>query len=131
MRGRHAAELAHHVRRAATGHLARRDRAFRGLRLRLESRDPGRTLSGIRNRLGTADGHLHAAMRGSRHTAESRLSSLAGRLGNLSPLAVLARGYAVCWNADRTAIIRSASAVGPGDRVHIRLHDGEIDCRKV
>jgi len=128
MRGRHAAELAHHLRRAATAHLARRDRAFRALRLRLESRDLGRSLSGIRNRLGTADGNLRAAVRTSRHSAESRLSSLAGRLGNLSPLAVLARGYAVCWNADRTAILRSASAVLPGDRVHVRLHDGEIDC---
>jgi exonuclease VII large subunit len=41
---------------------------------------------------------------------------------------VLARGYAVCWNADRTAIIRSASAVSEGDRVHVTLHEGEIQC---
>jgi exodeoxyribonuclease VII large subunit len=64
----------------------------------------------------------------SRHRSESRLSSLAGRLENLSPLAVLARGYAVCWNEDRTAIVRSASAVSPGDRVHVVLHEGEIRC---
>jgi exodeoxyribonuclease VII large subunit len=53
---------------------------------------------------------------------------LAGRLENLSPLAVLARGYAVCWNAERTAIIRRASATSPGDRVHVTLHEGELDC---
>jgi exodeoxyribonuclease VII large subunit len=128
MRGRHAAELAHHLRRAGTAQLARRDRAYRALRLRLESRDLRRGLSNIRSRLGAADGRLDAASGRSRHRAESRLSSLAGRLENLSPLAVLARGYAVCWNADRTAILRSVAAVGPGDRVHVRLHDGELDC---
>ena len=81
-----------------------------------------------RSRLTSADGQLRAASGTSRHRAESRLSSLAGRLGNLSPLAVLARGYAVCWNADRTAIVRSATAVGPGDRVHVTLHEGEVEC---
>jgi exodeoxyribonuclease VII large subunit len=128
MRGRHAAELAHHLRRAGTAQLARRDRAYRALRLRLESRDLRRGLSNIRSRLWAANGRLDAASGRSRHRAESRLSSLAGRLENLSPLAVLARGYAVCWNADRTAILRSVVAVGPGDRVHVRLHDGELDC---
>jgi exodeoxyribonuclease VII large subunit len=128
MRGRHAAELTHHLRRAGTAQLARRDRAYRALRLRLESRDLRRGLSNIRSRLWVANGRLDAASGRSRHRAESRLSSLAGRLENLSPLAVLARGYAVCWNADRTAILRSVVAVGPGDRVHVRLHDGELDC---
>ncbi|HMF62173.1 MAG TPA: exodeoxyribonuclease VII large subunit [Vicinamibacterales bacterium] len=128
MRGRHAAELTHHLRRAATAHLARRERAYRELRLRLESRDLRRSLSSIRNRLGAADSRLGSASGQARHRAESRLSSLAGRLENLSPLAVLARGYAVCWNADRTAIIRSASAVGEGDRVRVTLHEGEIEC---
>jgi exodeoxyribonuclease VII large subunit len=53
---------------------------------------------------------------------------MAGRLDTLSPLAVLARGYAVCWNADRTQIIRSAESVAPGDRVRVSLHQGELDC---
>jgi exodeoxyribonuclease VII large subunit len=128
MRGRHAAELMHHLRRAATAHLARRDRAYRALRLRLESRDLRHRLSDIATRLGAADSRLAAAARTARHRSESRLSLLAGRLENLSPLAVLARGYAVCWNDGRTAIIRSASAVKPGDRVHVTLHDGELDC---
>jgi exodeoxyribonuclease VII large subunit len=47
----------------------------------------------------------------------------------LSPLAVLGRGYAVCWNAGKTAIVRSASSVSPGDRVHVTLAAGEIECR--
>ena len=50
----------------------------------------------------------------------------AGRLENLSPLAVLARGYAVCWNADRTAIIRDADQVAPGERFRVTLQRGEL-----
>jgi exodeoxyribonuclease VII large subunit len=49
-------------------------------------------------------------------------------LESLSPLGVLARGYSVCWNADRTAIIRDANAVTAGDRLHVTLHRGELDC---
>jgi len=128
MRGRHAAELTYQLRRTATAQVARRDRLYRTLRLRLEARDLRRHLSDIRSRLTAAGGRLESAGELSRHRAESRLASVAGRLENLSPLAVLGRGYAVCWNADRTAIIRSASAVAPGDRVRVTLQQGELHC---
>ena len=128
MRGRHAAELTHQMGRAVSAQIARRERAYRTLRVRLEARDLRRHLSAIRSRLGQASGRLGTAAGRTRHRAESSLASLAGRLGNLSPLAVLARGYAVCWNADRTAIIRSASAVAPGDRVRVTLQNGELQC---
>jgi exodeoxyribonuclease VII large subunit len=128
MRGRHAAELTYQLRRATVAHVARRDRSYRTLQLRLEARDLRRHLSAIRSRLAAAGGRLGSAAGTTRHRANSQLASLAGRLGNLSPLAVLARGYAVCWNADRTAIIRSAAAVAPGDRVRVTLQEGELHC---
>jgi exodeoxyribonuclease VII large subunit len=56
------------------------------------------------------------------------MGAAVGRLESLSPLAVLGRGYAVCWNQDRTAILRSASSVTAGARVHVTLHDGELSC---
>jgi exodeoxyribonuclease VII large subunit len=128
MRGRHAGDLTHQLRRVAIAHLARRERTYRPLRLRLEARDLRRHLAIIRGRLTAAEGGLSVAAGRRRHRADSRLRSLAGRLENLSPLAVLARGYAVCWNAERTAIIRRASAASPGDRVHVTLHEGELPC---
>ncbi len=128
MRGRHTAELTHQMGRAASAQIAKRERAYRTFRLRLEARDLRRHLSAIRSRLGHASGRLGTAAGRTRHRAESNLASLAGRLGNLSPLAVLARGYAVCWNADRTVILRSASAVAPGDRVRVTLQNGELQC---
>ena len=41
---------------------------------------------------------------------------------------MLGRGYAVCWNADRTAIIRDETTVSNGDEVHVKLERGELDC---
>jgi len=67
----------------------------------------------------------------SRDRADARFRILAGRLENLSPLAVLARGYAVCWNDDHSMVIRDASRVEPGSVVHVTLQKGEIACQAV
>jgi exodeoxyribonuclease VII large subunit len=128
MRGRHAAELTYQLRQAGGADVARRERLFRTLRLRLEARDLRRHVAAMRSRLTAAHGRLGTAAATTRHRAESRVATLAGRLENLSPLGVLARGYAVCWNADRTAIIRSAATVAPGDRVRVTLQEGELQC---
>ena len=128
MRGRHIAELTHELRRAATALVARRTREHQARRARLESRDVHRTLSSMRGRLAAADGRLTTCAMRRRDRAQARFTALAGRLESLSPLAVLSRGYAVCWNADRTAIVRHASDVAPGDRVRVTLHEGELDC---
>ena len=129
MHGRRAAELAHHLRRAALARISRRHREYRLLRDRLESHDLRRRMAAIRGRLQSADGRLSAAGIRSRERAESRFRVLAGRLENLSPLAVLARGYAVCWNEDHSEVIRSGSRVNPGSTVHVTLHEGEIECQ--
>ena len=128
MRGRHTGDLMHQLRGAGVALTVRRERRYRSLRLRLEARDLRRHFEAIRGRLTSAVGRLTVAGTRSRHRADARLRTLAGRLENLSPLAVLARGYAVCWNDERTAILRSASAVSPGDRVHVTLHEGELEC---
>lgn len=150
VRGRQIGELAHRLARAARAGARGRERRLHELRLRLEALDPGRRLDGIRARLQTARGAMAAALRaaqqdrGARLLAargglapalrqalqarEARLRVAAGRLETLSPLGVLARGYAVCWNADRSAIIREAGTVAAGEQVHVALHKGALDC---
>jgi len=128
MHGRNSSELTHGLKRAVLARLARQERDFRGLRQRLEANDLGRRFAVIRGRLHGGDERLRAAVLRSRERADSRLRVLAGRLETLSPLAVLARGYAVCWNADRTAIIRDAAQTRPGDRVRVTLDRGELQC---
>lgn len=128
MRGRHAAELTYQLRRNAGAQIARRERSYRTIRLRLEARDLRRQVSVMRSRLAAAHARLGTAVGTARHRADSRVAALAGRLENLSPLGVLARGYAVCWNAERTTIIRSAGGVELGDRVRVTLQQGELQC---
>lgn len=125
---RRAAELAHALAAAVRERLARDERRLREWRLRLESCDVRRRFTQGRARLASAQARLRSAADRRRLRAEAALRELAGRLDSLSPLAVLARGYAVCWNADRTAILRRASAVAPGDRVRVTLHQGELAC---
>ena len=127
LRGRHAADLTHDLRNAIRASVEAQARTYRALRQRLEQRDLARHLASMRGRLTGATGRLTGAAGRTRHRADARFRALAGRLENLSPLAVLGRGYAVCWNADRSAILRSAESVAPGDRIHVTLAAGEID----
>jgi exodeoxyribonuclease VII large subunit len=62
------------------------------------------------------------------HATDTRFRALAARLDGLSPLAVLGRGYAVCWDETRTRVVREAASVRPGDRVIVALEHGELAC---
>jgi exodeoxyribonuclease VII large subunit len=83
----------------------------------------------LATRLVHARGRLHAAITRRRLVAAGRAATLSARLDALSPLSVLGRGYAVCWNETRDGIIRSATSVAPGDAVQVTLAEGELACR--
>ena len=113
------------------GQVAARQRSYQSLWRALESFDLRRRLGRVRTRLVAADARLTGASDRSRHRADGRLRATAARLEALSPLAVLGRGYAVCWNAERTAVIRDAARVADGDRVRVTLARGELDCHVI
>lgn len=127
-RGRHAAELSHALARAGRQSLQVRERHVRSLERRLNACDLRQRLGHVRTRLVSVDGRAAAALTRRLHRATTQLRECAGRLESLSPLAVLARGYAVCWNDDRTVIIRTATQAVPGDHVRVTLAEGELDC---
>ena len=128
MRDRHAAELTHALARVMRAGVTARDRRLQLLRRQLETFDLGKRLAAIRTRLVAGEGRLAAAIVRSHHRADAQLRGCASRLDSLSPLAVLGRGYAVCWNADNTQIIRNAADVAAGDSVRVTLSKGELDC---
>jgi exodeoxyribonuclease VII large subunit len=129
MRGRHAAELSHALARVVRAGLAARERRRLQLERQLSTYDAGRRLASIRTRLVASRGRLETAVRRRQHRAAAQLGNVAGRLDTLSPLAVLGRGYAVAWNADRTRVVRDAASVAPGDTIHVTLSRGEIDAK--
>jgi exodeoxyribonuclease VII large subunit len=128
MRARHAGELTHELRRAMRARLAARERAYHTLRLALETFDLRRRLAGLRTRLVAGEGRLASVRDRRRHALDARVGAAVARLESLSPLAVLARGYAVCWNGDRTQVIRDASGVAIGERVTVTVERGELGC---
>ena len=71
---------------------------------------------------------MRAAASRCQDRAGARFRHAAGRLDTLSPLAVLARGYAVAWNEDKTRVLRDAAQTRAGDRVHVTLARGELQC---
>lgn len=58
---------------------------------------------------------------------ETRFGMNASRLNDLSPLSVLARGYAMARN-EEGGIVKSVEGVAPGDEVLLVVHDGEMRC---
>jgi exodeoxyribonuclease VII large subunit len=128
MRGRHTAELAHALARIGREAVALRARRLQQLERQLVTFDAGRRLAAIRTRLVAAEGRLTYIVHRRQDQARGRMQQVVGRLESLSPLAVLGRGYAVCWNHDRSQVLRDANAVDEGDQVKVRLAKGELDC---
>lgn len=52
----------------------------------------------------------------------------AARLEDLSPLGILKRGYAVCYDETGSRVVRSVDDARPGDRVNVRLASGSLGC---
>jgi exodeoxyribonuclease VII large subunit len=129
MRGRHVAELTHQLRQSMRTRVSQRERAHTVLQRSLDQFDPRRRVSHARTALVGADARLDAAMARRRLTFDARLRDAAARLDSLSPLAVLARGYAVCWTDDRTRIVRDAATVSVGGAVTVALARGALGCR--
>jgi exodeoxyribonuclease VII large subunit len=129
MRARRLSEMANSVARTLRGSLAAGTRRLLTLERQLTTYDAGRRLASLRTRLVSAEGRMTGAAARRRDRADGHLRTIAGRLESLSPLGVLGRGYAVAWNADKTRVLRDASAVTPGDTIRVTLSRGEIEAK--
>jgi len=55
-----------------------------------------------------------------------KLREYGEKLGLVNPFAILARGYAVAYREGAKSPLTSAAAVHPGERIRVRLHEGEL-----
>ena len=81
-----------------------------------------------RMRLAMIEDRLAAAMRSAVGQDRARVAILASRLDALSPLAVLARGYAVVADASTGRVLRRAADAHVGQAVNVRLSEGSLAC---
>ena len=128
LQGRYVSELGHQLSHRLRSTVSVRRRRSETLRSRLEALDLRRRLGRVRSRLVAAHTRLRHSAERNVGQRDARVRAAVGRLETLSPLAVLSRGYAVCWTADRSTAVRDASTVLPGEVVHVRLHRGELEC---
>jgi exodeoxyribonuclease VII large subunit len=110
-------------------------RRLDGLRARLvRDRDrlalltPARRLVLLGQRLDALGQRLHAATRERLAARRGLLAAASGALDALSPLATLARGYALVRRADDGRIVRDCASAPPGTRVSTLVADGVLDC---
>lgn len=101
------------------------------LRLLQERSVLRRPVQQLAQRRQQVDELLHRAEMAVGHRLRSQraqLQALVGKLDALSPLATLARGYAIC-SSPAGELVRRAGQVQVGDRVNVRLWEGRLGCR--
>jgi len=136
-----AAEMAVPDKRALLAHIqGQYERLQSGVRRRieqgrarlrlLESRPvlarPGELLLEYRQRVDDAEERAGRAARDMLDQRERALAAAAGKLDALSPVATLARGYAVARRADTGQVVRRGGQVAAGDELLIRVVDAEL-----
>ncbi|WP_126966063.1 exodeoxyribonuclease VII large subunit [Xanthomonas arboricola] len=94
---------------------------------RLHAHNPQRDLARLQQRLRAL--HPQAAMQRRLQHDQLRLRSLARSLEAVSPLATVARGYAIVTRPADGSVVRSAAEVSAGERLRAQLADGSIQVR--
>jgi exodeoxyribonuclease VII large subunit len=101
--------------------------SYRGLVKRLA--DPGRKVRDNQQRVDELSVDLLRRFQDRLRQAKDRLAEVAGRLGALSPLAVLERGYSITHRLPEERIVKNAASLQIGDVVRITFARGRSLCR--
>jgi exodeoxyribonuclease VII large subunit len=103
-------------------------RGIEALTSRLQALDLRVRFARSRARLKAAESDLVQCTRASLWKSQQRFEALNAHLTQLSPLAVLARGYAIVQRDDGT-VVRNAEETAAGERIGIRLSEGRLSAR--
>jgi len=106
-----------------------RERVRRGLEARLARFDMRPRLAADRRRLDAAHAFAIQLARTRVARDRGRLERLSAQLGQLSPLKILERGYAIVSN--ERGIVKDAASAPLDSAIHVRLGKGELNARVI
>lgn len=95
----------------------------------LKRLSPRNYIDDLAARCGGAGVRIDSAVRHSMEVRRGEIAALCARLDALSPLRVIARGYAVASSGGK--VLTSPSQVEAGDTIDLRLAGGELKCEVI
>ena len=122
-------DLERRLRRQLRDHLLNAQQKIDYLNARLLRHNPQALLREQRLRNQHLQRRFTNAIRRLLERAHERLARAAQALDTLSPLATLARGYAILEQPSSGTVVRHATQLRAGDAVRARLAQGMLDCR--
>jgi exodeoxyribonuclease VII large subunit len=98
------------------------------LRAQIMGLTPRHRIMAITQELKVLTTHLRKGILQSLQNKKQITGHLAAQLDTLSPLSTLQRGFAIAISTQEKAFLRSAKQVHVGDKVNVRLAEGELEC---
>jgi len=92
-------------------------------------RDELRNFSGWESRALLAEEKMRSSMKHKIQDGLGQWERLAAQLNTLSPLAVLKKGYTLCWKDGGLRLVRTIGDVSPDDELTVSFYKGEFSCR--
>jgi len=92
----------------------------------LRNASPLQKIPDRRNTVERLRGDAAGLMRRSLNLARQKLAGTAALLDSLSPLSILARGYAIALTEPAGRVIMEAGSVSPGDSIRVKVARGDI-----
>jgi len=121
--------LAARLQRALSRHLAQARHHLDRQTARLLRHDPTARLDHFAAAYPRLETRLATTLRRILENRRQRCAAAAQRLGTLSPLATLARGYAIAYRPATGHLLRSAAEARPGEKLDLRLGEGVLEVR--
>ena len=121
-------ELEERARKALEACLKRSHIHLNGIQRRFARLDPARQIEAARTELSMLVSRIDHAQQVFLAQRSSDLAIASSRLDAMSPLKVLARGYAIV-KTETDELIKRASEVAVDQHLKLRFNDGEVGCR--
>jgi len=111
------------------GLMRKSDERWSKLQHRLVRRNPHEQVIFARKRVQSESHKLVQSMQAILKEQKLKLMTGMKQLDALSPLKVMQRGYSLVYDEQEKRLIKSLADVQPGDMVHVKVNDGQLECQ--